>query len=145
MRLWSLHPEYLDSKGLVALWREGLLAQKVLLGNTRGYKNHPQLTRFKGARDPVAAIAVYLKRVADAAEKRGYHFDRSKIVERKARPMMKVTRGQLQYEFTHLLSKLESRDPEQYAALKKEKAIKPHPMFYKVDGEVEAWERRKLK
>jgi len=30
MRLWSLHPRYLDAKGLVALWREGLLAQKVL-------------------------------------------------------------------------------------------------------------------
>jgi hypothetical protein len=30
MRIWSLHPKYLDSKGLVALWRESLLAKNVL-------------------------------------------------------------------------------------------------------------------
>jgi hypothetical protein len=29
-RIWSLHPKYLDARGLVALWREGLLAQAVL-------------------------------------------------------------------------------------------------------------------
>ena len=46
MRLWSLHPKYLDIKGLVACWREGLLARKVLLDQTKGYKNHPQLIRF---------------------------------------------------------------------------------------------------
>jgi hypothetical protein len=28
---------------LVAVWREGLLAQAVLQGKTNGYKNHPQL------------------------------------------------------------------------------------------------------
>ena len=43
MRLWSLHPKYLDKLGLLGLWRESLLAQKVLLGKTKGYKNHPQL------------------------------------------------------------------------------------------------------
>jgi hypothetical protein len=32
MRLWSLHPEYLDANGLVALWREALLAQAFLQG-----------------------------------------------------------------------------------------------------------------
>ncbi|WP_368086417.1 pyrimidine dimer DNA glycosylase/endonuclease V [Nitrosomonas sp. Nm34] len=26
MRLWSIHPKYLDAKGLLALWREGLQA-----------------------------------------------------------------------------------------------------------------------
>ena len=43
MRLWSIHPRYLDSMGLVALWREALLAQAVLRGETKGYKFHPQL------------------------------------------------------------------------------------------------------
>ncbi|MDI3502728.1 MAG: hypothetical protein PWR13_285 [Archaeoglobi archaeon] len=28
MRLWSIHSKYLDAKGLVAVWREGLLAKK---------------------------------------------------------------------------------------------------------------------
>jgi hypothetical protein len=37
MRLWTLHPRYLDSQGLVALWREGLLAQAVLRNRTRGF------------------------------------------------------------------------------------------------------------
>jgi hypothetical protein len=37
---------YLDGRGLVALWREALLAQAVLRGRTRGYR-HPQLARFR--------------------------------------------------------------------------------------------------
>jgi Pyrimidine dimer DNA glycosylase (EC 3.2.2.17)/DNA-(apurinic or apyrimidinic site) lyase (EC 4.2.99.18) len=52
MRLWSIHPKYLDVQGLLGLWREGLLAQKVLLGETKGYRNHPQLIRFKRTSDP---------------------------------------------------------------------------------------------
>ena len=56
MRLWSIHPRSLDARGLVALWREGLLARKVLRGRTRGYRHHPQLQRFRDLRDPVAAI-----------------------------------------------------------------------------------------
>ncbi len=46
MRLWLIPPKYLDCKGLVALWREGFLAKKVLSNQTRGYKNYPQLLRF---------------------------------------------------------------------------------------------------
>jgi hypothetical protein len=71
MRLWSLHPSYLDAKGLVALWREGLLARKVLLGHTRGYRQHPQLTRFKAHADPIRAIDGYLWFVHDESRKRG--------------------------------------------------------------------------
>ena len=52
MRLWTLHPRYLDARGLVALWREALLAQKVLRGKTRGYRAHPQLQRFREQADP---------------------------------------------------------------------------------------------
>jgi hypothetical protein len=61
MRLWSLHPKYLDRAGLLAVWREGLLAQQVLMGNTKGYKNHPQLNRFKEQGDKVLLfISAYL-------------------------------------------------------------------------------------
>jgi hypothetical protein len=81
MRIWSIHPRYLDSKGLVALWREGLLAQKVLQGATKGYVNHPQLIRFRKTENPVGAVADYLRFVADEAESRGYRFDRGKIAE----------------------------------------------------------------
>jgi hypothetical protein len=55
MRIWSLHPTLLDTKGLVALWREALLAKHVLSGSTIGYQNHPQLKRFKSSPNPHAA------------------------------------------------------------------------------------------
>ena len=81
MRLWTLHPRHLDAAGLVALWREALLAQAVLLGRTRGYTRHPQLQRFRAAADPVASIGAYLRVVADEATSRGYAFDATRIVE----------------------------------------------------------------
>ena len=140
MRLWSLHPSYLDSKGLVALWREGLLAQKVLQGQTRGYKNHPQLLRFKNTPDPLAAIATYLGHVADEADRRGYHFDRSKLADRLFTEKITVTNKQLDYEFSHLLNKLQYRDTQQHACIVGSKRIKPHPMLLKIKGDIEAWE-----
>lgn len=140
MRLWSIHPYYLDAKGLVALWREGLLAQKVLLGETKGYRNHPQLHRFRASSNPVGSIASYLRCIADEAETRGYNFDRSKIARRNIKKSMPVTSGQIEYEFGHLLRKLKARDPGRHAALKANKSIRPHPLFRKVKGNVEQWE-----
>ncbi len=141
MRLWSIHPDYLDTRGLVALWREGLLAQNVLLGKTRGYKNHPQLNRFMNARDPVAAIASYLTSVADEADRRGYHFNRRKILNKRMKGKMLVTSGQVKYEFDHLLRKLRKRRPDLYRQLKTVNRIKVHPLFGKVTGNVEDWEK----
>ncbi|WP_345990496.1 pyrimidine dimer DNA glycosylase/endonuclease V [Sulfurimonas sp. HSL1-2] len=140
MRLWSLHPKYLDAKGLVALWREALLAQNVLLGKTKGYRNHPQLIRFKQCADPAAAIACYLGFVADEADSRGYRFDRKKIAKYTACDALPVTQGQLAYEWTHLLNKLERRDPERYNTLVSLQGMKPHPLFTVVEGHVETWE-----
>ena len=111
MRLWSIHPEYLDAKGLVALWREALLAQNVLLGNTKGYTRHPQLNRFKNTGNPAGVIASYLRSIVDEADRRGYNFNRSKIVDKKAKGRIPVTSGQVEYEFKHLLGKLNKRDP----------------------------------
>jgi hypothetical protein len=79
MRIWSLHPQYLDTKGLVALWRETLLAKNVLAGNTKGYKNHPQLKRFKNTDNPLHAINQYLSIIYQEASSRGYTFTREKI------------------------------------------------------------------
>jgi len=140
MRLWSIHPGYLDSKGLVALWREGLLAQDVLLGKTKGYKNHPQLIRFKNADNSKMAIASYLGCVVDEADKRDYKFNREKIPANAKSNSIPVNEGQLEYEFKHLLSKLKVRDPSRYEELKSLKRIKTHPLFTKVSGEVEDWE-----
>ena len=140
MRLWSVHPSYLDSRGLVALWREGLLAQEILLGNTQGYKNHPQLVRFRETANPLGAIASYLRYVADEADGRGYGFDRRKIINRRIHRKIIVTSGQLEYEFCHLLGKLKRRGMKRYQKLKGTKRIRTHPLLHKVRGGIEDWE-----
>lgn len=141
MRLWSLHPKYLDPQGLVALWREGLLAKKVLEGNTKGYKNHPQLDRFKAQENPIKMINLYLHFVCDEAEDRGYSFDRSKLKRRSPSfDKMKVNRGQLDYEWTHLQKKLFKRSRKQYLTQKSIEKHKLHPLFRSVSGGVEDWE-----
>jgi hypothetical protein len=141
MRLWSLHPRYLDAKGLVALWREGLLAQAVLAGLTRGYRNHPQLDRFREHADPAAAIAVYLGDVADEAHERGYNFDRSKLQAKTTSLRLSVTDGQLAHEWQHLLAKLRDRDPARHDRYASIAAPDPHPLFVVVPGPIAAWER----
>ena len=140
MRIWSLHPKYLDQKGIVALWRETLLARKVLEGKTKGYKKHPQLFRFKQSGSALEAINQYLALVYEDSLERGYHFDRSKI-HWEYRPMiLPVTEGQLNYEFYHLLNKLETRDPERFQTMAEKKEVDPHPLFKVVEGEIEDWE-----
>jgi hypothetical protein len=141
MRLWSLHPRFLDAKGLVALWREALLAQAVLAGQTRGYRHHPQLMRFRACTDPAAAIGDYLAAVHSEADRRGYRFDDGKIGRRGAPKPLTVTRGQLDYEWTHLTAKLELRAPDWLAAIS---SLKPraHPLFRIVAGNVADWEIR---
>src|SRR5262245_44536875 len=114
MRLWSIHPRYLDPQGLVALWREALLARAVLRGATRGYRHHPQLERFRAHASPRYAISVYLNAVHVEAAARGYAFDRSKVGPVRSIDVILVTRGQLGYEWEHLLRKLSVRSPAHY-------------------------------
>lgn len=141
MRLWSLHPRYLDAKGLVALWREGLLAQAVLAGETRGYQHHPQLERFRAQQAPLAAIATYLRAVHAEAEARGYRFDAGKLRRVRTRTRIAVSRAQLDYEWQHLLRKLAARDPERHARLRKLAAPRAHPLFRVTRGPVASWEK----
>ncbi len=140
MRIWSLHPEYLDTKGLVALWREALLAKHVLEGKTRGYKNHPQLDRFKKSKKPVEAINQYLAEVYHEACRRDYKFDKEKINWDFKPNKLTVTTGQLDYEARHLLKKLQKRDPKRYKELKKKNIFKTHPLFDLIEGDIEEWE-----
>ena len=143
MRVWSIHPKYLDPQGLVALWRETLLARAVLKGETKGYRNHPQLQRFQQQADPVGAVEYYLQWVYAEAVERGYRFDPNKV---QAEPLsgialMTVTEGQLAYEWAHLLRKLALRSPqvcERWAGLTQPEC---HPMFVPVAGAVASWEK----
>ncbi len=141
MRLWTLHPRYLDARGLVAAWREALLAQKVLAGKTRGYRHHPQLLRFRAQQKPLPAIAAFLTALAREATRRGYHFDASKISRPRTRRQIPETRGQLQYEWQHLLTKLRTRDPRLYRQLRALPQPDPHPLFRLTPGPVQPWER----
>ena len=141
MRLWTLHPRYLDAKGLVAAWREALLAQKVLAGATTGYTHHPQLARFRSHRRPVQAMAAFLTGIAEEAQRRGYHFDNSKIPGHKLSSQIEETRGQLLYEWAHLRAKLRARAPEVYRCFSRVQTPDPHPLFRIVPGKVREWER----
>ena len=140
MRLWSIHPKYLDAKGLVALWREGLLAQKVLKGETRGYINHPQLDRFKSQTDPIAAIGRYLYFIHEESLKRGYKFNLEKIDKINSKRRMSVNSRQVGYERRHLLTKLQVRDRARFIEVRLVKELEVHPFFRVVKGEIEHWE-----
>lgn len=139
MRLWSLHPSLLDRMGLLALWLEGLLAQKVLLGQTKGYRFHPQLKRFQRTKHPVGAISTYLWAVVDEAAARGYTFDTTKIAANRRAFRICVTQGQLEFEREHLRKKLRLRDRVKADALSRLK-LKPHPIMRVIAGSVEPWE-----
>lgn len=142
MRLWSLHPKYLDPQGLVALWREALLAKAVLRGETSGYRNHPQLERFKNHTTPLAAISLYLQAVYAEAVARGYAFDKSKMQVTAESATLVVTAGQMGYEWTHLMNKLKARNSVHYEKWQETITPEPHPMFEVHEGQVESWERQ---
>jgi hypothetical protein len=141
MRIWSLHPKYLDTRGLVALWREGLLAQAVLMGKTKGYVHHPQLIRFLRQPSPVGSIAEYLRVVHQEAVTRGYRFDAAKISRSRSACRLDVTRGQLGFEWHHLMEKLALRDPERRARLEMVKHPDQHPLFRLLRGSIAEWEK----
>ena len=141
MRLWSIHPKYLDAKGIVALWREALLAQKVMQGKTKGYRHHPQLKRFRNSKDSLQTIASYLYTVWEEAGRRGYQFDKKKILKKRGKIRIRVTRGQLKYEFDWLCRKLKKRDPVRYQQIKSKARVEAHPLFFVKPGSIESWER----
>ncbi|MGM1029102.1 MAG: pyrimidine dimer DNA glycosylase/endonuclease V [Actinomycetota bacterium] len=138
MRVWSLHPALLDRQGLTACWREGLLAQAVLAGRTRGYKQHPQLERFRAQADPLASIGAYLAAVADEADARGYRYDRARIERPGPAPLIGVTDGQLDHELQHLRAKLAVRSPDRLPLAEQ---ARPHPLFVVEPGGIASWER----
>jgi hypothetical protein len=141
MRLWTIHPKYLDAVGLVALWRETLLAQAVLRGRTVGYRNHPQLERFRSHDAPVACVASYLRAVYQESVARSYRFDHRKLGRNKAEFRLTETEGQLMHEWEHLKKKLRARSPDRYQFIRDIASPEPHPLFEIVPGDVRPWER----
>lgn len=149
MRLWSISPSLLDGKGLTALWREGLLALNVLKGKTKGYKNHPQLIRFKECDNPVQAITDYLHFVCDEADSRGYNYSRHKLSTRSNNPeVIQVSAGQIEFEYKHIKNKILTRSPKEIGRLQRSDFISPigvelHRMIDvdMMNDNVESWEK----
>lgn len=144
MRLWTIHPKYLDPQGLVALWREALLARAVLRGRTRGYVNHPQLERFRTHEAPRSAINSYLAAIHSEATARGYAFDKRKIGPLRSVRSISTTAGQISYEWDHLLEKLSVRNPALRRRWRTVGMPLCHPLFRAVPGTIEPWERVSL-
>jgi hypothetical protein len=143
MRLWSIKICWLDSIGLVALWREALLAKAVLKNSTEGYKNHPQLVRFREYHEPLRAINTYLLRINEEADRRGFAFNAGKIdaalVDKSIRMM--ISQGQLDYELALLKYKLRNRSIEKYKEIANYEKGEPNDLFVSYKGPVEAWEK----
>jgi Pyrimidine dimer DNA glycosylase len=142
LRLWSIHPKYLDTKGLVACWRESLLAKGVLSNKTKGYKFHPQLYRFRSHPNPLGAINQYLIELYKESLNRGYSFDKRKIGRARTNLKINVTAGQIDYEKLHLKRKLWKRDRKKFNQLKEINVLELHPLFKIIPGEVEFWESK---
>jgi hypothetical protein len=133
---------YLDTKGLLALWRETLLCKKVLEGDTKGYTNHPQLYRFKTSKSPLDAVNFYLHTLYEESLKRNYRFDKLKISPYIEPEMIEESKGQLLYEWQHFIRKIEKRSPDILPNLKKVIEPKPNPIFLIVEGNVKNWEKQ---
>jgi Pyrimidine dimer DNA glycosylase len=143
MRLWSLHPKYLDTNGLVAAWREALLASAVLQDQTKGYRNHPQLNRFEKSPYPISAIAFFLKAIHVESKRRGYNFDKTKIPKMQFEIILPLTTSQLKYEWNLLKSKLAKRNPVKLVEIKDIDFPDAHPLFEVIEGSIEEWEKIK--
>jgi hypothetical protein len=141
MRLWTIHPQYLDPQGLVALWREALLARAVLRGQTRGYRHHPQLQRFRIHALPRYAISAYLAAIYSEATARGYAFDKSKIGPLRSVDPISTTTGQISYEWKHFLGKLSVRSRVLHRRWRTVRVPLCHPLFRPIPGLIEPWER----
>jgi hypothetical protein len=145
VRLWSFHPEQLDAAGLVAAWREALLAQAVLAGRTRGYRRHPQLERFLSCAEPLDAIGEYLRVLHGDSLRRGYRFDASRIDRAAGRPVGRIVvpRGQVEYEWALFRRKAAARDRAAFERIAGIAFPRLHPLFDLVEGGVAGWERPK--
>jgi len=141
VRLWTLHPKYLDAQGLVALWREALLAQAVLRGRTLGYTRHPQLDRFREHPAPRSAINAFLAEVHRESLRRGYSFDASKVGRVRSECRIATTSGQLEHEWQHLKRKLRMRSRDDYARVRRIDTPVANPLFTVSPGPVAPWER----
>ena len=130
MSLCTIHPKYLDKQGLISLWREGLLAQKVLNGEVNIQLNSPLWEKLKKSQNPLRAIGAYLSFVAAEGARRGYKFSHEKILYPNFESYeIKVKPQDLIFEMTHLRNKLKMRDQHKWDEISKVSEVSPHPFI----------------
>lgn len=143
MRIWSIHPVNLDTKGLCGAWRELLGAIKSCDPSV-GYSRHSQLIRWRNATDSIEmmrnALAHYGLTLYQEAKRRKYHFNVNKLKPYliAPKPILPVNVGQFEYEWEFLRKKCLTRNPD-WVMIKKE----VNPMFVLRDGGIEPWEHIK--
>ena len=140
MRLWSLHPRYLDPQG----WSrcgETLLARKVLRGETRGYRHHPQLQRFREARDPQSAIDAYLPRSTPRRRRAATRSTRTSSMPTRARKDPGRARATRRARMGHLIAQARVAQPGAHVRWRELQRPRTHPSFRVVAGGVADWER----
>lgn len=130
MCLWSVHPQYLDKHGLMALWREGLLAQKALCASAAVSQSNPQLRRFKNNDNPLRAIGTYLSFVAAEGARQGYNLNHEKILYPNFdQEVIPVDASQIAFEAERLKNKLRIRDKLKFKQLSSSRDIAANPIF----------------
>ena len=72
---------------------------------------------------------------------RWYNFDLSKIESNTEQWIINVTKWQINYEFKHLLNKLQLRDPDRYNKYLNEKNIEVNSIFKIINWDIEEWEK----
>jgi hypothetical protein len=145
MRLWSIHPKYLDASRLNAQWREALLCKACLEDKTVGYLNHPQYLRVKNHPHPHDFINKFLYSIWEEGFNRGYKYDDTKFAICLDFEPMEVTEDQIEYEFEHLQKKLGEFD-EQYVSNEQdfnEEGILLNDCFLLIPGPIMNFEKVK--
>lgn len=90
----------------------------------------------------MSAIGAFLREIASEAKRRGYAFDVRKIARPRTAGKIHETRGQLEYEWSHLQRKLKARSPAVARQWRDVARPEAHPLFRIVGGKVRDWEKQ---
>jgi hypothetical protein len=141
MRIWSIHPKYLDSKELLNLWNETIQAKNEFLTKFSGHFSNKQLERFLDLKNPLEAINSYMSSIYREAVKRDFSVDDSFMDwDFDDSIQIPVTAGQISHEISKLKSRLRERDEKKLQKLNGRTFLELHPIFYSVPGTIEEWE-----
>lgn len=156
MRLWTIHPKYLDGKRLTSQWKEGIqmmhiwkeIGENPEPAKRLGYVSHPQVRRLSNllvADSGLISLLLHqhLTAVHEESVQRSYSFNKKLIDDLapdcKNAPKVYVTMGQVAYEFALMATK--NNEWSQKVAI--DPYMLCNPIFQVVSGSIESWEKTK--